>query len=117
MSHASCIDPFDAPVKANVAVAAYVPVLPRFCARSAPILRRESPWGTNRRSHIMRGMQPLQQTLLGAGDPAIDEHVAFERVALDNTSWVDVARGWLLGADELLEALARDVPWRQGRRW
>jgi alkylated DNA repair dioxygenase AlkB len=59
----------------------------------------------------------LQQSLVGIGDPMVDERVAFERVALDDTSWVDVARGWLHGADELLDVLAREVPWRQGRRW
>jgi alkylated DNA repair dioxygenase AlkB len=62
-------------------------------------------------------MGPLQQTLLGAGDPAVDPGARVERFALDDNSWVDVARGWLQGADALLEALARDVPWRQGRRW
>lgn len=62
-------------------------------------------------------MQPLQGTLFGAGDPAVDRSVEFERIRLDATSVVDLARGWLHGADTLLEALIGTVPWEQGRRW
>lgn len=58
----------------------------------------------------------LQGTLLGAGAPAVDDAVAFERIALDEGSWVDLARGWLRGADTLLDHLASSVDWRQGRR-
>jgi alkylated DNA repair dioxygenase AlkB len=58
-----------------------------------------------------------QRTLLGGGDPAVDDSVAFERLALDERSWVDVARGWLWGSDTLLDALIDDVDWHQGRRW
>ena len=61
-------------------------------------------------------MRALQGTLQGAEGPTIDPAVAFERVALDDTSWVDLARGWLRGADTLLDVLVRTVPWRQGRR-
>lgn len=39
----------------------------------------------------------------------------FERVQLDETSWVDVCRGWLRGADELFEALRSDVAWQANR--
>jgi alkylated DNA repair dioxygenase AlkB len=42
---------------------------------------------------------------LGIGD------VPVERLALDEHSWVDVARGWLVGACELLEHLRDHVPW------
>ena len=38
-----------------------------------------------------------------------------ERVALDATSWVDVGRGWLAGADELFAALRDGVAWRTSR--
>lgn len=38
-----------------------------------------------------------------------------ERIALDEHSWVDVARGWLAGADQLFDALHRDVPWASSR--
>jgi alkylated DNA repair dioxygenase AlkB len=58
-----------------------------------------------------------QTTLLGAGDPAVDATVPFERMWLDDQSWVDVARGWLHGADTLLDALIERVDWQQHRRW
>jgi alkylated DNA repair dioxygenase AlkB len=58
-----------------------------------------------------------QTSLLGAGDPAVDPTVPFERLSLDDVSWVDVARGWLHGADTLLDALIETVDWEQHRRW
>ena len=61
-------------------------------------------------------MDPLQGTLLGTAAPALDDAVTFERWQLDETSWIDVARGWLHGADTLLGELVAAVPWRQGRR-
>ncbi|GAA1894555.1 alpha-ketoglutarate-dependent dioxygenase AlkB [Lapillicoccus jejuensis] len=39
-----------------------------------------------------------------------------ERTVLTDGAWVDVRRGWLRGADPLLEALLRDVPWHAERR-
>jgi alkylated DNA repair dioxygenase AlkB len=59
----------------------------------------------------------LQRTLLGGGPPALDLAAPTERVELDDRSWVDVVRGWLLGADTLFDLLVAKVPWRQGRRW
>ncbi len=38
-----------------------------------------------------------------------------ERLQLDDTSWVDVSRGWLDGADELFDALLNGVQWRGSR--
>jgi alkylated DNA repair dioxygenase AlkB len=38
-----------------------------------------------------------------------------ERVQLDETSWVDVSRGWLEGADELFDALLDGVQWSGSR--
>jgi alkylated DNA repair dioxygenase AlkB len=58
-----------------------------------------------------------QTSLLGARDPAVDPTVPFERLWLDDVSWVDVARGWLHGADTLLDALIESVDWEQHRRW
>ena len=40
----------------------------------------------------------------------------FTRAALDDRSWVDVARNWLRGADDVLDVLVDEVEWRQGRR-
>ena len=61
-------------------------------------------------------MSTLQRTLLGSGEPAVDPDARFERIELDDASWIDVARDWLLGADTLLDALIDNVDWRQGRR-
>jgi alkylated DNA repair dioxygenase AlkB len=58
----------------------------------------------------------LQRSLLDAGPPRVAPDSHFERVELDTRSWIDVARGWLSGADPLLEALVGTVDWRQGRR-
>ncbi len=59
----------------------------------------------------------MQRSLLGGGEPEIDPHAVRQRIALDDTSWVDVARHWLRGADTLLDRLVAEVPWRQGRRY
>ncbi len=61
-------------------------------------------------------MGPLQGTLLGAEEPAIDLRARADRIALDATSWVEVTRGWLAGADTLLDLLATSGGWHQGRR-
>ena len=58
----------------------------------------------------------LQRTLLGGGEPRIDDGARFERITLDDASWIDVARGWLLGADSLFDVLTEQVEWKQGRR-
>jgi alkylated DNA repair dioxygenase AlkB len=64
----------------------------------------------------MSGVEPLQGSLLGATEPRLASEPVFERLVLDERSWVDIARGWLLGADTLLEQLVDEVPWRQYRR-
>jgi alkylated DNA repair dioxygenase AlkB len=46
---------------------------------------------------------------------AVNPDAEFERVQLDEGSWVDVARNWLLGADELYEALYGGVAWQPSR--
>jgi hypothetical protein len=45
----------------------------------------------------------------------VDREAAIERVQLDETSWVDVARGWMRGADELHAALLTDLAWQSSR--
>ena len=62
-------------------------------------------------------MGPLQGTLLGADQPGLDSSTTTERIVLDDWSWIDVRRGFLRGADTLLDQLARSVIWRRGRRW
>jgi alkylated DNA repair dioxygenase AlkB len=41
----------------------------------------------------------------------------FERVWLDEHSWVDVARGWLADADAVHEALLARAAWHPNRLW
>src|SRR5207237_10486521 len=60
--------------------------------------------------------RPLD-TLRRVAHPAIDVDVPFERLELEGGSWVDVARGWVLGADELYAHLESTVAWQQGRVW
>lgn len=50
------------------------------------------------------------------GEPAVDHDARLERIALDERSWVDVARNWLRGADDVLDVLVETVDWHQGRR-
>jgi alkylated DNA repair dioxygenase AlkB len=45
----------------------------------------------------------------------IDTDTAFERVTLDATSWVDVARNWVVNSNELFEHLHRNVAWQTTR--
>jgi alkylated DNA repair dioxygenase AlkB len=40
-----------------------------------------------------------------------------ERIWLDETSWVDVGRGFLAGADPVHEALLERASWRQSKLW
>jgi alkylated DNA repair dioxygenase AlkB len=48
-------------------------------------------------------------------DLHVDPSPTWERTALDATSWVDVARSWLVGADELYEHLLTTVAWQSAR--
>jgi alkylated DNA repair dioxygenase AlkB len=51
------------------------------------------------------------------GAPALDPEVQFERLALDEHSWVDLARGWIRNPGAVYEHLAGTVAWRQNRLW
>lgn len=53
----------------------------------------------------------------GAPPATIAADVTFERHDLGNGSWVELARGWLRGADDLYAFLAETVAWQQGRVW
>lgn len=50
----------------------------------------------------------------GPGDEPIhvDRDTPVERLDLGGCSWVDVARGWMVGADALFEALLAGVGWQ-----
>jgi alkylated DNA repair dioxygenase AlkB len=60
---------------------------------------------------------PLQRSLLTSGPPAIDPDAAWERIDLGAGSWVDLARGFLRGADDVLDHVVPQVPWSRGRRY
>jgi alkylated DNA repair dioxygenase AlkB len=59
---------------------------------------------------------PHQRSLLVFGEPGVSPDAGFTRVPLDERSWVDVARNWLRGADDVLDVLMGEVDWHQGRR-
>jgi alkylated DNA repair dioxygenase AlkB len=55
-----------------------------------------------------------QGSLFGVLDPEVDATFgAIERIELDERSWIDVARGWLRGADVVFDDLLDAVPLRQ----
>jgi alkylated DNA repair dioxygenase AlkB len=65
--------------------------------------------------HLHDGGQPAGDAAIDAA--SIDPSVAFERLQLDDFSWIDIARGWLRGADDVFTHLAANVAWRRGRVW
>jgi alkylated DNA repair dioxygenase AlkB len=60
---------------------------------------------------------PGQRSLFASGDVAVDRDAPWQRLALDDTSWVDVCRNHLLGADTVLDVLVDSLPWQCGRRF
>ncbi len=55
-----------------------------------------------------------QGSLFGDVAAAIDATFAdMDRVSLDERCWIDVARGWLSGADTVFDELSTTVTWRQ----
>ncbi|MGH2703890.1 MAG: alpha-ketoglutarate-dependent dioxygenase AlkB [Actinomycetota bacterium] len=49
--------------------------------------------------------------------PSIDESFSqLARIELDESSWVDLAPGWLAGSDELFADLVAKLPWQQRSR-
>jgi alkylated DNA repair dioxygenase AlkB len=53
---------------------------------------------------------------VGVGVDVVSDAV-FERVWLDRSAWVDVARGWLRGADLLHAYLVESMNWRANTMW
>jgi alkylated DNA repair dioxygenase AlkB len=45
----------------------------------------------------------------------VDAGAAVQRIRLDDTSWVDVSRGWLRGGEELFDSLRDTVAWHNSR--
>ena len=60
---------------------------------------------------------PVQGNLFAGGPIGPRPDSPFERVDLGDGAWVDVARGWFGGADELMGRLQAGVEWNHHRRW
>jgi alkylated DNA repair dioxygenase AlkB len=54
----------------------------------------------------------VTETIRPAQEIRVRPDATVERLWLDDTSWVDVGRGWLEGADALYEALLTGVAWQ-----
>src|SRR3954454_3757354 len=52
-----------------------------------------------------------------ADSPAINPDAEFERHELEGGSWVEIARGWITGADAVYDDLVANVRWQQGKVW
>ncbi len=50
-----------------------------------------------------------------AADIGVDRNAPIARLDLGEGAWVDVARGWIAGADELFAHLLGEVEWRTSR--
>jgi len=53
--------------------------------------------------------------MMGDVGIGVDPEAAFERLQLDEGSWVDVGRNWVTDADALFEALRDGVAWQTSR--
>jgi alkylated DNA repair dioxygenase AlkB len=58
----------------------------------------------------------FQSTLFAPAETDGLDFSSLARTELTRGAWVDVCRGWLPDADDVLETLVRDVPWRAERR-
>lgn len=59
----------------------------------------------------------MQPSLFDSEPLGFDDRFSrLERIALDETAWVDVQAGWLTGADALFRALVETLPWQQRTR-
>jgi alkylated DNA repair dioxygenase AlkB len=64
-----------------------------------------------------RDPAPAQGSLFASGPVEVRPAPAFDRVDLGGGAWVDVARCWLGGADDLCARLVEVVDWQHHRRW
>lgn len=67
------------------------------------------------RSRVEPAFQP---SLLDRGPAGFDRSCSgVERIALDRTSWVDLARGWVRGSDALFTEVLVSRRWGERTRW
>jgi len=67
---------------------------------------------------IDEGAIPFQPELFAG--PAVEFDASYggvRRIALDEGSWVDLAEGWVHGADALFETILHARAWSQRTRW
>ncbi len=66
----------------------------------------------------MPDLPPFQPGLFGSPAPSFDASFAgVERIRLDDSAWLDLAPGWVSGADALFEEVLRTRAWAQRERW
>jgi alkylated DNA repair dioxygenase AlkB len=51
----------------------------------------------------------------GAVPPGVNKEAAAQRIQLDDTSWVDVTRGWVTDAEDLFHHLLTTTPWQTSK--
>ena len=62
-------------------------------------------------------MLPLQQNLLGRGEPAFDQSFqGIRRWALDDSAWYEYLADWVDGEQALFASLAASTRWQQQQR-
>jgi alkylated DNA repair dioxygenase AlkB len=57
------------------------------------------------------------ETPADPGLPIVDPEVEFERTWLDEHTWVDMARGFVVEQQAAYDALTTAVPWRANKMW
>ncbi|MBT5580872.1 MAG: alpha-ketoglutarate-dependent dioxygenase AlkB [Acidimicrobiaceae bacterium] len=57
-----------------------------------------------------------QSNLFAQGQPSLRDQIEFHRIALDESSWIDLSPGWVQGADDLFASLHQELEWHGGSR-
>jgi alkylated DNA repair dioxygenase AlkB len=60
-------------------------------------------------------LPPATVLAMTASQPGVRHDATTERLLLDEHSWVDITRGWLVGADALYKHIVGHAAWSQGR--
>jgi alkylated DNA repair dioxygenase AlkB len=64
----------------------------------------------------MPAIAHYQSSLFAQGEPSLRDRAEFHRIALDESSWIDLSPGWIHGADDLFASLHRELEWHGGSR-
>src|SRR3954452_15323572 len=87
-----------------------------FVREAPPAISAEIRVRTPVRSRAIVRCMDFQGTLFETPAPGLRSLGSTERHPLSRGAWVDVRRDFVSGADEVLERLIADVPWRAERR-